>query len=163
LLSFRAGRKIPAMRRIVITLLALGMAACGSDEQDSTHRGDPYVDEPPLWNDYVLGFGETINLRESVGIEFVDVLEDSRCPSNLTCIQSGNARVLIRGLTPRGTFLVEVNTNLGLPQGALFDYYAVQLRKLEPYPVYNAQTGSAQIPDSEYEVTLFVTKAAEPP
>lgn len=151
------------MRRIASFLLAIGMAACGADDQDGAHRGDPYIDEPPLWNDYVLGYGETINLRESVGVEFVDVLEDTRCPSNLTCIDPGNARVLIRGLTPRGTFLVEVNTNPTLPQGALFDYYAVQLRKLEPYPVYDAQTGSARIPPAQYEATVFVTKAAEPP
>ena len=94
------------MRRIVTSLLVLGMAACGGADGDAPPRGDPYIDLPPLWNDYVLGFGETINLRESVGIEFVDVLEDSRCPTNLTCIDACNARVLIKGLTPRGTFLV---------------------------------------------------------
>lgn len=151
------------MRRIAITLLLLGMAACGADDQDGEHRGDPYLDEPPLWNDYVLGYGETVNLQESVGIGFVDVLEDSRCPTNMTCIQPGNARILVRATTPRGDFLVELNTNPSLPQGALFDYYGVQLRKLEPSPFFNAQTGTSQIPDSEYEATVFVTKAAQPP
>jgi hypothetical protein len=156
-----AGRKIPAMRKSTLSLLAFFLAACGGGDGDVP--GDPYIDAPPLWNDYVLGFGETVNLRESVGIEFVDVLEDTRCPVNLTCVDQGNARVLVRGLTPRGNFLVQLNTNTTLPFAALFDYYGVQLRKLEPYPVYNAQTGSSQIPDSEYEATLFVTKQAEPP
>jgi len=149
------------MRAALSTLLALAITACGGGDKKAA--GDPYLDAPPLWNDYVLGFGETINLRESVGIEFVDVLEDTRCPTNLMCVDQGNARVLVRGLTPRGTFLMQLNTNQTLPFAALFDYYGVQLRKLEPYPVYNAQTGSSQIPDSQYEATLFVTKAAEPP
>jgi hypothetical protein len=150
------------MRAFVSLLLALAMAACGGGEEGST-SGDPFLDLPPLWNDYVLGYGETILLRESVGVEFVEVQEDSRCPINLACASEGNARILVRGLTPRGTFLVTINTNPAFPQGALFDYYAVQLRKLEPYPVYDAQTGSSQIPNSEYEATVFVTKAAEPP
>lgn len=149
------------MRKLVSSLLVLILGACGGG--DGEVAGDPYLDEPPLWNDYVLGFGETINLRENVGIEFVDVLEDTRCPINLTCVDQGNARVLVRGLTPRGNFLVQLNTNQTLPIAALFDYYGVQLRKLEPYPVYNPQTGTSQIPDSEYEATLFVTKQAEPP
>ena len=150
------------MRKFVSSLLVLVLGACGGGD-DGEVAGDPYIDEPPLWNDYVLGFGETVNLRENVGIEFVDVLEDTRCPVNLTCVDQGNARVLVRGLTPRGTFLVQLNTNQTLPFAALFDYYGVQLRKLEPYPVYDAQTGSSLIEDSEYEATLFVTKQAEPP
>lgn len=148
------------MRAYIPLLLAFVLAACGGEGKVG---GDPYLDAPPLWNDYVLGFGETINLREGVAIEFVDVLEDSRCPTNLVCIDQGNARVLVRGLTPRGNHLMELNTNTTLPFAALFDYYGVQLRKLEPSPVYNAQTGSSRIPDSEYEVTVFVTKQAEPP
>ena len=148
------------MRVVLSTLLALAITACGGG---GDNPGDDYIDAPPLWNDYTLGFGETINLRESVGINFVDVLEDSRCPINLACVDQGNAVVLVKALTPRGEFMVRLNTNTSLPFAALFDYYGIQLRKLEPSPVYNAQTGSAQIPDSEYEATFFVTKAAEPP
>jgi hypothetical protein len=150
------------MRSLVSSLLALVMAACGGGD-DGSPPGDNFIDAPPLWNDYVLGFGETINLREGVAIEFVDVEEDTRCPNNLVCVQDGNARVLVRAMTPRGAQLVRLNTHPSLPTSALFDYYGVSLRKLEPYPVYNAQTGSSQIPDSEYEATFFVVKSAEPP
>lgn len=159
-----AGRKIPAMRVLVSTFLALGLTACGGGGDGSGGSGgDDYNDPPALWSDYVVGYGETINLREGVAIEFVDVEEDSRCPNNLACVQEGNARVLVRAITPRGATLIQLNTQLGLPTSALFDYYGVHLRRLEPYPVYNAQTGSSQIPDSEYEATVFVYKAAEPP
>jgi hypothetical protein len=149
------------MRSLVLSLLALVVASCGGDD-GGTPPGDNFNDSPPLWSDYVLGFGETINLREDVAIEFVDVEEDSRCPNNLVCVQEGNARVLVKAITPRGATLIRLNTQLGLPTSALFDYYGIALRRLEPYPAFNAQTGSAEIPDSEYEATVFVYKAAEP-
>lgn len=38
--------------------------------------------------------GETIQLN-AVSITFVEVLEDSRCPTDLTCIWDGRARVLV--------------------------------------------------------------------
>ncbi len=41
-----------------------------------------------------IPLGETITL-ENYSITFVEVLEDSRCPENTTCIWEGRARVLV--------------------------------------------------------------------
>jgi len=41
-----------------------------------------------------ISLGETITL-ENHSIKFVEVLEDSRCPENTTCIWAGRARVLV--------------------------------------------------------------------
>ncbi len=41
-----------------------------------------------------IPLGESIQL-ENVYIKFVEVLEDSRCPKNVTCVWAGRARVLV--------------------------------------------------------------------
>lgn len=41
-----------------------------------------------------IPLGESIHL-ENVSIKFVEVLEDSRCPKNVTCVWAGRARVLV--------------------------------------------------------------------
>jgi hypothetical protein len=57
-----------------------------------------------------------------------------------------------------------VNTNKTLPINALFDYYGVELRGLDPKPTLDARTGSSAIPLSSYEARVFVIKAfATPP
>ena len=149
------------MRAVLTSLMVLVLAACKGDAVEP--RGDNYIDNPPLWNDYVLGLGETINLQEGVAIEFVAVEEDTRCPTGAACMTPGNARVLLKGLTPRGEQLIRVNTNTLLPIAALFDYYGAQLRKLEPYPTLDAQGVPVPIPPHTYEATVFVTKEATPP
>jgi len=154
------------MRAFAVSLLILTLVACGGDGGGGTNGAPPpadYIDYPPLWNDYKLGLGETINLAESVAIEFQAVEEDTRCPTNAQCITAGNARVRVKAITPRGAQLIELNTDTTLQTSALVDYYGITLRKLEPYPVLDAQTGSSKIPDSEYEATVFVIKAAQPP
>jgi hypothetical protein len=157
------------MRSITVSLLILTLVACGGDGGNGggSSSGAPppadYIDYPPLWNDYKLGFGETINLAESVAIEFQAVEEDTRCPTGAQCITDGNARVRVKAITPRGAQLIELNTSPALPTSALFDYYGITLRKLEPYPTLDPQTGTSKIPDSDYEGTFFVIKAAQPP
>ena len=44
-----------------------------------------------------IPLGETITI-ENHTIKFVEVLEDSRCPENTTCIWEGRARVLVEVL-----------------------------------------------------------------
>ena len=41
-----------------------------------------------------IALGETITI-ESYQIKFVKVLEDSRCPKNVTCIWAGRAKILV--------------------------------------------------------------------
>jgi len=159
------------MRALVPLLLVIALSACGgggSDGGGSAYAGGAsppadYIDDPPLWNDYVLGMGETINLAESVAVNFVSVDEDTRCPTGAPCMVAGNARITVKALTPRGSFMMTLNTNPDLPTSALFDYYGVTLRKLEPNPSLDAQGQIVPIPASEYTATLFVVKEAQPP
>ncbi|MBT8393572.1 MAG: hypothetical protein KJN66_01865 [Bacteroidia bacterium] len=52
-----------------------------------------------------LNYGTSIAFDE-VDIEFVDVLEDSRCPKNVNCVQAGRAVVLVN-VYANGKFLEE--------------------------------------------------------
>jgi hypothetical protein len=56
-----------------------------------------------------------------------------------------------------------VNTNNALPINALFDFYGVELRGLDPKPTLDARTGSSAIPASSYEARVFVIKAFPTP
>ena len=52
-----------------------------------------------------LNYGTTIAINE-VDIEFVDVIEDSRCPANVQCVQAGKAVVLVN-VYFQGNFIEE--------------------------------------------------------
>ena len=143
--------------RAALTLVLLTLVACGG----SDNRPAPvnFQEPPPLWNEYTVDYLTTLNLAESVSLEFTMVEEDTRCPPTTQCVSPGNARILLTYFTPRGTGTVELNTNTSLPISALFDYYGVELRKLDPLP---AVVGTPIAPSS-YRARLFVVKAATPP
>jgi len=150
--------------RAAIAFLVLTLVACGGSEDETTHPPANYFPDPPLWNEYIVGYAETINLAEGVSIQFTAVESDSRCPVNVQCVDAGNAQILLTTFTPRGQLAVHVNTNTP-PRNAVFDFYGVELRGLTPEPVLNPQTGSSAIPLSSYEARVFVIKAAplQPP
>jgi len=147
--------------RAAITFLLLTLVACGGSGSGDK-GGDNYIDDPPLWNEYVIGYAETINLAEGVSIEFTAVEQDTRCPTNVQCVDAGNAQILLTTFSPRGQWSVRVNTNT-TPINALFDFYGVELRNLDPKPVLDPRTGSSTIPVSSYEARVFVIKAAPTP
>jgi hypothetical protein len=154
-------RKMGAMRA-AITFVLLTLVACGGSGSGG-EAGDDYIDNPPLWNEYVIGYAETINLAEGVSIEFTAVEQDTRCPTNVQCVDQGNAQILLTTFTPRGQLGVRLNTNNTLPINAVFDSYGVELRNLDPKPTLDAQTGSSVIPVSAYEARVFVIKAYNTP
>jgi hypothetical protein len=145
--------------RAALTLISLTLAACGGSG-DSAAPIANYPVELQFGNDYVIGYGETLNLAQGVALEFTTLAEDSRCPTGVQCVSEGNARIILTTMTPRGNGSVTLNTNPQLPDSALFDFYDVELRKLEPYPTVNPQTGSAAIPISSYEATVHVDRVA---
>ena len=150
--------------RAAVTFLLLTLVACGGSGDDSAPPPANYFPDPPLWNEYVVGYAETINLAEGVSIQFTAVESDTRCPVNVQCVDGGNAQILLTTFTPRGQLGVHVNTNTP-PMNAVFDFYGVELRGLTPMPVLNPQTGTSTIPLSSYEARVFVIKASplQPP
>lgn len=112
--------------------------------------------ESPLTNhvydyneEFEMTLGEEVRIgRERIQVEFVDVLEDSRCPSNVTCVWAGNGKVQIR--FDRNN--IQLNTYLE-PQKVSTENVNIQLVSLEPYP-----EEPRQFEKEEYKVRLLITK-----
>ena len=71
--------------------------------------------------------------QSKITIKFVSVMEDSRCPMGVNCIQAGNAKIKVEisNGTTKETF--EINTTMGA-KGASFGGYAINLIELTPIP-----------------------------
>ena len=78
---------------------------------------------------------------------------ESRCPIDVTCIQAGQARVMLRVLQS-GQTLGEVilSTTLDGNEESV-GAYSIRLIKVEPVPIF-----TRRIDISEYRLTLLVTK-----
>jgi hypothetical protein len=91
--------------------------------------------------------------RSKLKIQFVSLIEDSRCPKGTNCISAGNARIQVRVTDARGrseTF--EMNTHLGA-RGASFAGYAINLVSLDPHPANNIR-----INPNGYNATFSISK-----
>ncbi len=76
-------KKILLLAAAVILLLLSG---CFAD-----------TEKVALGEEFSLKIGESASMRgENLEITFLEVLEDSRCPKNVTCIWAGRARSLIK-------------------------------------------------------------------
>jgi tetratricopeptide (TPR) repeat protein len=87
---------------------------------------------------------------------FQTILEDSRCPSRVSCAWAGQARILV-GIQPQGQAakLVEMNTNPPLRLDAfVYAGYEIRLLGLDPYPEEIDQ----QIPMESYQATFVISK-----
>jgi len=88
---------------------------------------------------------------ENLTITFLDVFEDSRCPTDVTCAWAGNAGLRF-----------DISTDLGREitlgtftnnTGYVFDKYKIQLIDVKPYP-----TSTNTIKSEDYIASLKVTK-----
>jgi hypothetical protein len=86
-------------------------------------------------------------------IKFIDMIEDSRCPTDTQCIWAGNAKITI-GLSSGGRSAkqFELNSNLK-PKSIVFSGYEIKLVKLTPVPRSNIR-----IRKDGYVVTLSVVR-----
>ena len=88
-----------------------------------------------------LNYGTTLAVDE-VDIEFVKVIEDSRCPKNVNCVRAGKAVVLVN-VYVHGNFIEEKRLEF-YPSGIskesvnkLFNKDSLQITGLNlfPYPI----------------------------
>lgn len=105
----------------------------------------------------MYSYGDELELRldekviigaENKIVEFVDVLEDSRCPANVMCFWAGNGKVLLRFAQDD----IQLNTYLE-PQEAEMGDVNIQLVSLEPYPEY-----PGRIDKDDYKIRLLITR-----
>jgi hypothetical protein len=86
-------------------------------------------------------------------ISFIDLIEDSRCPTDTQCIWAGNAKIKI-GLSNAGRLPKQFELNTGLkPQSIVFGGYEIKLIKLTPAPRSNIR-----IRKDGYVATLSVVR-----
>lgn len=117
-----------------------------------TAAANTNLDEP-----FTLGGGEeTLVGPEEIKFVFDSVLEDSRCPTQVDCFWSGQARILIIVMKDQEEpILLEFNTNPApdetVDELPIYDY-TVRLIQLDPYP----QT-TDPIPFADYQAQLVVT------
>src|SRR5262245_10199111 len=117
---------------LVITALMLALLGCQSHAQ-----ADPI--EAALDQEFVLRGSQQVTITDTnLGLRFTDVMEDSRCPTEVECFWTGQARIAIEAELGQGTpTTLEFNTNPAPGQGKMTNDvggYTVELRKLDPYP-----------------------------
>ena len=134
-------------------VLALALVSC--------HAGGPAradVVEFGLDQPFPLGGGqEAVITGENLRLRFTDVLEDSRCPTQVNCVWTGQARIAV-SVQPDGgdPTRVEFNTNPAPGQTvneATVGKYRVVLKSLDPHP----QTPDHPIAFEDYRATLGVS------
>ncbi len=142
-----------AARAASVMLLAVAVAGCQvSREADA----DPVTFA--LGQEFTIGGGqEAVFGGDDLRVRFSELLEDSRCPTEVECFWTGQARIaVVVQPTGRRTTTAYFNTNPAPGENVSTvraDRYAIELKKLEPYP----RTPDDPIPFSDYCATLLVT------
>jgi len=134
-----------AILTAVFGLLVLPVVIPGQSQANGARVGEPFT----------MKIGSRVKVNGTkMSIEFVDVLSDSRCPDDVTCIWAGNAEIQLRlqwkGRPPKTASL---NT-LQPPIVQEFRNYIVKLARLDPRP-----NSTRQVDKSDYAATLIVVPA----
>lgn len=138
--------------RITAALIILLFVNCASEFNPVGTNPDV-----PLGTAFTIKPGEIASVMgEKLTVQFTAVPEDSRCPEDVECVWSGNARVGVRLIkTDAGEQAVELNTHLD-PQAADYQSYRISLVALDPQPV-----SDGTIKDTAYRATLLIEKAGQ--
>lgn len=129
------------MKVRLITLIALLLAACSTDEENHTLLLDR-EQQVRLQEEYSL---TDQNLR--ISIEHVD---DSRCPTGVVCIWEGEATVYLYVRTQN---VQEMVLSTARQSRDTVQNYEIELVDVSPYPDI-----SREIEQEDYEVTLKVRR-----
>jgi len=113
--------------------------------QESSH--------PNLGEEFELAVHQTAQIRaENISVTFQQVLEDSRCPIDVTCIWAGIAEVSLRVAVSGSERELSLSTSPP-ENSAVFENYKFWLIRLRPVPRANQKIDS-----SASFVTVMVDK-----
>ena len=126
-----------------------GVSVIGKEEGEGTRV------DASLETEFQLKVGQTAVIQdEEFEIQFWNLPEDSRCPSDVICVWEGQVRIVLRaGKTGDEKQQVEVTDRAGHPDlaRARLEDYLIDLIALQPYPV-----STETIALEDYVITLVV-------
>ena len=109
----------------------------------------------PLDQDFELPAGDERRLESSpVKIRFVQVVEDSRCPTDVTCVWAGNAKVRVEVDSAGAVLEGNLNTTLEPHRVTAFGH-TFELRSVRP-----ERRSDRLVQPSDYVVVLRATRAS---
>lgn len=108
-----------------------------------------------LDRNFRVRYGQEVTVNgESLKVKFDSVLEDSRCPKDVTCVWAADAKIAISVRRVNGEpSKMELHTNGQFNQTGKYQQYVIKLVGLDPYP-----RSSAEVKPSNYVATLLITK-----
>lgn len=149
--------------RYLNVLLALGMSlmfvplGSGYDGRNSSNGSSVDADAGAvvLGRNFKVRYGNEVTVKgHNLKVKFDAVLDDSRCPSDVTCVWGGDAKVVInvRQANAKAS-KIELHTATQLGQAGKYKQYVIKLVALDPYP-----KTSVKVKPSDYVATLLITK-----
>jgi hypothetical protein len=110
-----------------------------------------------LGREFKLKAGRPVTFGgKDLRLKLLSVADDSRCPTDVNCVWTGNAEVLVEVGTKsgKGKTTLRLNTNASpeRPGEGKYDHYTVKLLGLSPQP-----RGGRKIKTGEYTATLLVS------
>lgn len=135
------------LSKVCVLLLSVGVSWNCSGDATGPEVGESFTLEP--------GEGVTLEL-DGIGVRFVQVTDDSRCPTRVQCVWAGDAAVVIE-LAPQAGDAAEhtLHTNTG-PKSIVLGRYELSLLELSPYP-----DEPRSISPKDYRATLVVRERLE--
>ncbi|OGO06412.1 MAG: hypothetical protein A2Y92_02645 [Chloroflexi bacterium RBG_13_57_8] len=116
----------------IIPIVVVLLAGCGGPSDQLN---------PAIGEKFMLSIGQSASIKgENLVVRFVEVVGDSRCPQDVTCIWAGEATSLIE-ITFSGNTYQKALTQPGLtePPQTDFQNYLIMF-DLQPYPRANVTT-----------------------
>lgn len=139
----------------LLAMAGLALAGCQGSHHARADTVEARLDQP-----FVLAGGQQADIAgEPLRLRFTEVLEDSRCPTEVECFWTGQARVAVVIEDDRsGQQTVEFNTNPAPGQNRQTVRAGgdeITLQALDPYP----RTPDDHLTLSDYRATLLVSRA----
>lgn len=107
----------------------------------------------PVGETFTLGIGGRVSIVGTpLVLTFQRLVEDSRCPPDVTCVWSGNARIELDVRIGTEHTAVLLNTHVDARE-AIVDVFRITLVELTPPPPSNVTVG-----DDYYKATLRVVR-----
>jgi len=129
-------------RSLVLFLLIMTLVACRSASAPAPHTAS-------LDQEIHLAPGKRAVLsQQGLEIEFVRVIEDSRCPSDTTCVWAGEVKVRLSIRSSPGQ---ATQHDIVAGQNASVGEYRVLVLRVQPEPI-----STRSISPDEYRATLKV-------